>query len=129
LPRRPPPQLAIQWERSSGPERLRLVRRFREPWRTAILRRWAGLALKQLPLSVRGRRELWALRWYGDELAHFYFDRTGRLPKGRGRFLAFVTATLEPVHPVRCRGSDGASVIRAVCNEFDPKAPWGIFRR
>jgi hypothetical protein len=92
------------------------------------------LALKQLPL-IRGRREHFGLRWYADELAHFFFEWTGGRPKrsydaennrDTGRFLHFVRAALAPVDPDAAKG--GAHVVRLVCDKFDPKAPWGIFR-
>jgi hypothetical protein len=109
------------WARAPGRVRLRLVGRYPEEVRKEILRRCTLLALdlfpERYPVQV-GRRPLWALRWYVDQLADFYRAKTGKRPRrwvdpagqDTGPFLNFVCKALSPVDP----SATPAHVIRLV---------------
>jgi hypothetical protein len=137
LPEGFPSEPVAHWRRAPGQVRLKLIDDYPNPVGTDIFRKCASLALvafaERFP-RLKGRRELFALRWYVGQLACFYVRLTGRIPRRAydhrstvnhetGRFLDFVTKALEPVDPKvasRC-----AWVVRQVCKDFNPSSSEG----
>jgi hypothetical protein len=132
LPADYPADPVAHWTRARGRSRLKLLCRYPTAVQTEVLYNVVSDALelfrKRYPSVRRGREKLFALRWYIEQLARFYYRLSGRIPKRAydnreqikretGRFLRFVRIALRPVDP---KAASGSGIVREVCKDFDP---------